>query len=234
MPKHRKEKYMWYKVKSITFWIILIICFVAGSLLGGCVGNKVAEAEYEAQLAEQMIEEIPPVELIILEPEESAEIEPIDEESLEDAIAEPEPAEEPVEEEEVIEEVEEEPVVEENTPPTTNNPTSLSDEEYEILAKLLYCEARGMTWEGQVYTCSAILNLSDHSGRTIWNMAHDANIFSPASFVDTVTPLQTQYDVIDYVCSGGRIADICWFRTGHYHSFGTPVCEVDGHYFSKP
>ena len=120
------------------------------------------------------------------------------------------------------------------TASTTNNPTSLSDSEYEILAKLLYCEARGMTWEGQVYTCSAILNLSDYHGKSIWTLAHDPNTFSPASFVDTVTPLQTQYDVIDYVCSGGRIADICWFRTGHYHSFGTPVCEVDGHYFSKP
>ena len=107
-------------------------------------------------------------------------------------------------------------------------------EEEEILAKLLWCEARGMSWEGQVYTCSAILNYCEYQGISIEEASHNPQMFEPAPYVDSATPTPTQYEVIYYVLDGGRIPDICYFRTDHYHSFGTPVCEVDGHYFSKP
>ena len=111
----------------------------------------------------------------------------------------------------------------------------LGEEEYYILAKLLYAEAGGMGWEGQVYTCSAILNLKDYSGRTIWNMAHDVNTMAVALYVDYECPMDTQYDVIEYVvCGGGKIEEICYFRTYYYHSFGTPVCSIENVYFSKP
>lgn len=105
--------------------------------------------------------------------------------------------------------------------------------EKEILAKLLYCESGGTSWDCQVYTCSAILNLSDYTGRSISNMASDKNLFSVAPWVWSSTPTQTQYKVIDYVLSGGRISGVKWFRTDHYHSFGTPVINIDNVYFSK-
>ena len=108
------------------------------------------------------------------------------------------------------------------------------DNEREILAKLLFCEAGGEGWDCQVYTCSAILNLSDYRGESISKMASNKNLFSVASYVWSTTPTQTQYDVIDYVLSGGRISGVKWFRSdGRYHSFGTPVTEIDGQYFSK-
>lgn len=106
--------------------------------------------------------------------------------------------------------------------------------EVEILAKLLYCEAGDMTWEGQVYTCSAILNMSEYTGISIDSLAHNSKVYSSAPYVDSVQPKEMQYEVIDYVLKGGRIPEICYFRTDYYHSFGTPVCEVGGHYFSKP
>ena len=114
----------------------------------------------------------------------------------------------------------------------TGKPTYTNERDF--LAKLLYCEAGGESWECQVYTCSAILNLSDYSDRTIWDMGHDYNTFSVAYIVDDAEPTQTQYDVIDYVLDGGRVPEICFFRTDHYHNFGTPVCQVGAHYFSKP
>lgn len=107
-------------------------------------------------------------------------------------------------------------------------------EEEEILAKLLYCEARNQSWEGQVYTCSAILNFCDRNNISIWDAAHNRNYFEPAPFVDDAKPTSMQYEVIYYVLNGGRIPDICWFRIGHYHNFGTPVAKVGDHYFSKP
>lgn len=105
--------------------------------------------------------------------------------------------------------------------------------EKEILAKLLYCESGSTSWDCQVYTCSAILNLSDYTGRSISNMASDKKVFSVAPWVWSSTPTQTQYKVIDYVLSGGRVSGVKWFRTDHYHSFGTPVKSIDNVYFSK-
>ena len=106
------------------------------------------------------------------------------------------------------------------------------DFDREFLAKLLYCEARGSNWEGQVFTCSAILNYCDEHGQSLWAVGHDVEAFSVAPWVDSAKPKEMQYEVVDYVLSGGRIEDICYFRTKHYHNFGVPVCEVDGHYFS--
>lgn len=107
------------------------------------------------------------------------------------------------------------------------------DFDIDFLAKLLFCEAGGMNWEGQLYTCSAILNYCDVQGRSLWDVGHDSRCFEPAPYVDDVEPTQEQYKVIDFVLNGGRVEKICYFRSGgKYHDFGIPVCEVDGHYFS--
>ena len=110
----------------------------------------------------------------------------------------------------------------------------LSESEYQILAKLLYREAGGMSWDAKLYTCSSILNMRDKTGRSIYSLAHDVNVYSPAPYVDSAKPTEECYQVIDYVLQGHRVPDICYFRTDYYHNFGIPVCEVDGHYFSKP
>lgn len=103
-----------------------------------------------------------------------------------------------------------------------------------FLAKLLYREAGSMGWEGQVYVCSAILNLCDYEGTTIWRAGHNVNKFSVAPIVDSARPTQTQYNVIDYVINqGGRVPEVKYFRTSHYHNFGTPICRIENVYFSK-
>ena len=107
-------------------------------------------------------------------------------------------------------------------------------EETEILAKLLYREAGSMGYEGQRYVCSAILNLSDYTGRSIWDLAHDINTMAVAPIVDSAVPNETQYQVIEDVLNGARVEEICYFRTSYYHSFGTPVCNIENVYFSKP
>ena len=118
---------------------------------------------------------------------------------------------------------------------TTNQITTLAggaEIDIDFFAKLLYCEAGGMTWEGQVYTASAILNFCDRYKISMWEAGHNKNMFSVAPYVDEASPKTRQYEVIEYVLGGGRIGEICHFRTKHYHTFGTPICKVDGHYFS--
>lgn len=104
----------------------------------------------------------------------------------------------------------------------------------DFLAKLIWCESGTMSWEGQVYICSAILNLCDTYEISIWKAGHNKNMFSVAPYVDGSTPTQTQYDIIDYVINqGGRIPEVRYFQMGGYHSFGIPVRMIDGCYFSK-
>ena len=111
----------------------------------------------------------------------------------------------------------------------------LTYEEKEILAKLLYREAGSMSWEGQVWVCSAIINLGKHSNKSIWQMAHNANMFSVAPIVDSAKPKQMQYEVIDYIQHHGTIPEVKYFRINHYHTFwgAKPVRRIGNVYFSK-
>jgi hypothetical protein len=103
----------------------------------------------------------------------------------------------------------------------------------EFLAKMTYAESGAMSWWGQVYTCSAIINHCELKGKTLWDAGHNINHFAVAPWVDTVKPEQLTYDVVDYVLAGGRIEELCYFRSGGmYHDFAKPVCQVDDHYFS--
>ena len=104
----------------------------------------------------------------------------------------------------------------------------------EFLAKLLFAEAAISSRLGQIYTCSAILNFCDYENISLWEAGHDVGCFAVAPYVDEMEPTEEIYEVIEYVLNGGRIADICYFRTKRYHSFGSPICQIDGQYFSKP
>lgn len=105
-------------------------------------------------------------------------------------------------------------------------------EQKELIAKMLYCESGSTSWDCQVATCSAIINLIDHYDGD-FSILDKSNVFSPAYFYRSVTPLQTQYDVLEYVLSDHLIADIKYFRTSYYHSFGTPMFAIDNVHFSK-
>ena len=102
----------------------------------------------------------------------------------------------------------------------------------EFLAKITYCEAGATSWECQVYTCSAILNLCDAREESLWRLGHNKDVFSVAPWVDSAEPSDMTYEVVDFVLNGGRVENIKYFRTGDYHTFGIPVCKVGPHYFS--
>ena len=113
--------------------------------------------------------------------------------------------------------------------------TERNEYNYELLAKLLCCEAGGKysTWEMQVWTLCAILNNLDRTNRSLKNAAHDSSQYSVAPWVDEAVPDEINYRAIDFVLNGHRIAKINCFRTKYYHDFGTPIASVDGeHYFS--
>lgn len=224
-----------YRLGTAVFAIMLIPLIIIGMFICG-------------RAAPPREEVAPPTEEVTVAPSE-----PIEEtESMEptEPIVEPTESIEPIEPTDPI--TEETPVAP-STPITVPNKSCVNwysdyrvyptgeittkaggyDIDIEFLAKLLNCEARGMNWEGKVYTCSAILNFCDRYELSVWVAGHTYNCFSVAPYVDDATPTQAEYDIIDHVLNGGRIGEICHFRSGgKYHDFGRPICEVDGHYFS--
>lgn len=110
---------------------------------------------------------------------------------------------------------------------------NLEQWEIDFFAKLLYCEAGIMGYEGQFWVASAILNLSEITNMSIWEMGHKVNLFAVAPWVDNAQPKQKQYDIIYDVLNNGWIADVAFFRTDHYHTFGNPMTQIENVYFSK-
>ena len=109
----------------------------------------------------------------------------------------------------------------------------VDDDLREFLVKMTYAESGAMSWWGQVYTCSAIINHVERAKVTLWDAGHNINRFAVAPWVDGVEPEEMTYAVVDYVLAGGRIEELAFFRSGgRYHDFGYPICQVDNHYFS--
>ena len=112
-----------------------------------------------------------------------------------------------------------------------DTPIQYTDEEKQLLAQCLFCEAGSTSWECQVITLSAILTHCDDYGG-LW-VLDSVNHFAVAPYYRYKTPQEEQYKVVEYVLSGHRIADIKYFRTQYYHGFGTEMLNIDGVYFSK-
>ena len=110
----------------------------------------------------------------------------------------------------------------------------LEQREIDFFAKLLYCEAGIMGHEGQFWVASAILNLSEHTGMSIWEMGHNVNLFEVAPWVDEAEPTRQQYDIIYEVLNNGWIADVCFFRTNYPHQFGKFMIKIENICFNSP
>lgn len=118
-------------------------------------------------------------------------------------------------------------------PVITISGEEVDDDLREFLVKMTYAESGAMSWWGQVYTCSAIINHVERANVTLWDAGHNINRFAVAPWVDSVEPKPLTYQVVDYVLAGGRIEELVFFRSGgRYHDFGHPICRVDEHYFS--
>jgi len=110
----------------------------------------------------------------------------------------------------------------------------LEDWEIDFFAKLLYCEAGSMGYDGQFWVASAILNLSQRQNMSIWEIGHNVNMFEVAPWVDNAAPTQQQYDIINEVLNNGWIADVAYFRTDYAHDFGKFMIQIENVCFNSP
>lgn len=108
---------------------------------------------------------------------------------------------------------------------------SISEYEREMLARLLYTEARGESIECQKAVVSVVLN----RGKDIISTITAPGQFDLGNKLDNVKPLQTQYDVVDYVLNNGITipSDVIYFRANFYHSWAEDYIQIDHTYFSR-
>lgn len=107
-----------------------------------------------------------------------------------------------------------------------------TEEQKELIAKMLFCEANITGWDCQVVTCSAIINFIEHYGGD-FSVLDNVYKFEPAPYYRYKTPSEMSWQVLDYVLSGHLIANVKYFQLYGYHDFGTPMFLIDGVYFSR-
>ena len=113
----------------------------------------------------------------------------------------------------------------------------ITDYERDLIAKLLWTEARGESLECQKAVVSVIFNRLD-SG--YWGNSIEGVIKAPGQFdlgnkLNNVKPTETQYEIVDYIVENGPTLpkDVIYFRAYYYHSWATNYCQIDHTYFSK-
>lgn len=113
----------------------------------------------------------------------------------------------------------------------------ISNSERELLARILYREARGESIECQRAVISTIINRwkSGKWGNTIEEVIYSPGQFSTAKYVSSTTPEEEQYEVIDYILENGTTIpdNIIYFCAGGYFNWPgyTPYCQIDRTYF---
>lgn len=110
--------------------------------------------------------------------------------------------------------------------------------ERELLAQLLYHEARGESLECQKAVASVVLNRLDSGiwGDTLKDVIYAKNQFEPVAkgLIPNTKPLQKQYEAIDYVLENGATVpeEVLYFRADHYFEWATDFMNMDNTYFS--
>lgn len=108
---------------------------------------------------------------------------------------------------------------------------TLTEEEMELLAKLVHAEAGNQDQVGKRLVVDVVLNRMMDSAfpTTIGGVIYQSGQFTRPSAFYTDSDMQA---VIDE-CEKRIDTEILWFRTGNYHNVGTPAYQHGAHYFSK-
>lgn len=114
--------------------------------------------------------------------------------------------------------------------------TTVTDEDFELLANVCRSEAGNQGIEGMRYIVACVLNRCENDSfpSTIREV-----IFQKGAFACTVDGNWHRYPANEDSREAVRQElmersnyKILYFRTGHYHNFGTPLFKCKDHYFS--
>lgn len=141
-------------------------------------------------------------------------------------------AEKIIEESIVVEEEEEE-----ETPLKTNRYSELeiTEEDRELLARIVYLEARGQSFSGQRAVVEVVLNrvLDSRFPDTVYEVLYAPGQFTPAKSIASTTPTETQYEVVDCVIDETPITteNTVYFATSALTK--NVFAKIGDHYFCE-
>ena len=109
----------------------------------------------------------------------------------------------------------------------------LTAEEYELLAKVIWVEARGESPEGQQAVAEIVFNrmISDQFSDNLNDVIYGAGQFRSVPFLDEAEPYQSQYDAIERALYGPYIlpVDVVYFATSPFND--SVWGRIGGHVF---
>lgn len=113
---------------------------------------------------------------------------------------------------------------------------TLSEEDIQLIAWVTMAEAEGEPVEGKRLVIDTLLNRIEDDGFP--NSAHGV-VYQKNQFEAMWNGRSSRCSATEEVVALVREellnrtdSKILWFRSGHYHTFGTPVRSVGNHYFS--
>lgn len=110
----------------------------------------------------------------------------------------------------------------------------ITDDEIEMLARLLFLEAGNQSIEGQRAVIEVVFNrlLSDEFPNTLNDVVYAENQFSPAHLISSTTPTDEQYEVIQIVLTDTETVldhGVVFFSRGQYNDY--LYDKIGDHYF---
>jgi N-acetylmuramoyl-L-alanine amidase len=117
------------------------------------------------------------------------------------------------------------------------NDLYLSDEEIQLIALITMAEAEGECEEGKILVIDTILNRvdSEYFPDSVYDVIHQANQFSSV-YDGRVSRCNVDNYICELVESEARMrtnSDVIFFTAGRYSKYGTPMFQVEHHYFSS-
>lgn len=120
--------------------------------------------------------------------------------------------------------------------PETNSGLALTEEDIQLLAWVTMAEAEGEPVEGKRLVIDTLLNRIEDDGfpDSAHGVVYQKNQFE-AMWNGRSERCGATDEVVELVKEelvNRTDSEVLWFRSGHYHTFGTPVRSVGNHYFS--
>ena len=107
---------------------------------------------------------------------------------------------------------------------------NFTEEDKDLLCDMAMREAEGEDAIGQAMVMYVVLNRAEAYGQTIKQVC-ESDAFKSSRSRSGKTPNEECLKALALVEEGWTPKPL-WFRAGHYHNFGTPLYQVNNHYFS--
>lgn len=110
----------------------------------------------------------------------------------------------------------------------------LTEEELELLARVVHAESGNQDEEGKRLVADTVLNRMAYNNASVRAIVYAEGQFSTAPSLMNARNTPTEDELkIAYEESISQLNyEVYYFRTGYYHSYGTPAFKHGAHYFN--